>query len=60
MHRIDCQAPKYGPPQRFPPGLELLLAAARERSRPEALVEEKQPLIQDGELHRLLLELHDG
>ena len=60
MRRIDRRTPKYNPPQKqFPPGLELLLTASRERSPPEEPLEE-QPLIQDAELRYRLLELHDG
>lgn len=60
MRRIDRRTPKYNPPQKqFPPGLELLLTAGRERSPPEEPLEER-PLIQDAELRYRLLELHDG
>ncbi len=60
MRRIDRRTPKYNPPQKqFPPGLELLLTAGRERSPPVETAEE-QPLIQDAELRYRLLELHDG
>lgn len=58
---IDSHTPKYpSPPQQFPPGLELLLAAGRGRPPPEEPVVEERPLIQDSELRYLLLELHDG
>lgn len=60
MRRIDRRTPKYNPPQKqFPPGLELLLTAGRERPSPVETAEE-QPLIQDAELRYRLLELHDG
>lgn len=59
LDRTGLRTPKYGPPQRFPPGLELLLSAGRERPPPEEPAEE-QPLIHDSELRCLLLELHDG
>ncbi len=60
MKRADHRPPKYGlPPQKFPPGLEALLAGARERPPPRP-AEEERPLIRDNELRYLLLELHDG
>ena len=54
---MDCKTQNES--QRFPPGLELLLTASRERPPPEELVTEENPLIRDSELRYLLLELHD-
>ena len=60
MGRDDCQLRALGPPKRaFPPGMELLLPADRQRPPPEEQVEER-PLIRDDELRYLLRELHDG
>lgn len=60
MRNSDHRSGKYGPPpQRFPPGLEVLLSAGREQPAIEA-VEAERPLIRDDELRYRLLELHDG